>query len=68
MEDFAAEVASPSFGAASDWQIKRGPTTLVNATGAVVIELWQPGSETAPKDSDAASSSGQRGPERTPRL
>ena len=54
--------------AASDWQIKHGPTTLVNATGAVVIELWQPGSETAPKDSDAASSSGQRGPERTPRL
>ena len=53
--------------AASDWQIKHGPTTLVNATGAVVIELWQPGSETAPKDGDATSSSGHHEPERAPR-
>ena len=30
--------------AATDWHIQRGSTTVVNATGAVVIEIWPPGS------------------------
>ena len=54
--------------ATSDWQIKRGPTTLVNATGAVVIELSPPGSGAAPKDGDVTSSSSQHKPGQAPRL
>ena len=30
--------------AMSDWHIQKGPTMLVNVTGAVVIEIWAPGS------------------------
>jgi hypothetical protein len=53
--------------ATSDWQIKRGPTTLVNATGAVVIELSPPGSGAAPKDDDVTSPASQHKPARAPR-
>jgi uncharacterized protein len=35
--------------AASEWHIRRGPTTVVNVTGAVVIEIWAPGSWDASK-------------------
>ncbi|MGD0862458.1 MAG: metallophosphoesterase [Candidatus Limnocylindrales bacterium] len=30
--------------ATAEWHIQRGPTTLVNVTGAVVVEIWAPGS------------------------
>jgi hypothetical protein len=30
--------------AMSDWHIQKGPTMLVNVTGAVIIEIWAPGS------------------------
>jgi uncharacterized protein len=30
--------------ATTEWHIEHGPTTLVNVTGAVVIEIWPPGS------------------------
>jgi predicted phosphodiesterase len=43
--------------AASDWHISRGPTTLINATGAVVIELYAPGMLPA-EDSDRAETVG----------
>ena len=44
--------------ATTDWRVDRGSTTLVNATGAVVIEIWAPGSwdskTAAPSDSSGA--------------
>lgn len=39
--------------AASEWHIQRGSTTLVNVTGAVVIEIWPPGSWDASKPKPA---------------
>jgi hypothetical protein len=54
--------------ATSDWHIKRGPTTLVNATGAVVIELSPPGTGAAPEEGDVTWSSRQHKLGRTPRL
>lgn len=33
--------------ATTEWHIQRGSTTLVNVTGAVVIEIWAPGSRAA---------------------
>jgi uncharacterized protein len=39
--------------ATTEWQIQVGPTTVVNVTGAVVVELWAPGSRPAETASDA---------------
>jgi hypothetical protein len=43
--------------ATTEWQIQRGSTTLVNVTGAVVIEIWAPGSRGAsiPNQEETAS-------------
>ena len=43
--------------ATTEWRIQRGSTTLVNVTGAVVIEIWAPGSRAAsiPAQGDTAS-------------
>jgi Icc-related predicted phosphoesterase len=41
--------------AAAEWKLRRGPTTLVNVTGAVVIELLPPGSAAAPPTTPAAT-------------
>lgn len=51
--------------ATSDRHIKRGPTTLVNATGAVVIDLYPPGSGAGPEEAGATSSS-MSSPKRRP--
>lgn len=32
----------------TDWHIQRGATTLVNVTGAVVLEIWPPGAWSSP--------------------
>jgi hypothetical protein len=38
-----------------EWHIQRGSTTIVNATGAVVIEIWAPGSWAASMTGPAES-------------
>ena len=43
--------------AATEWHIQSGSTTVVNATGAVVIEIWAPGSWAASMTDHAESDS-----------
>lgn len=48
--------------AATEWHIQRGSTTIVNATGAVVIEIWAPGSWAASMTGPADTTCDQAGP------
>ena len=51
--------------ATTEWHIQRGSTMLVNVTGAVVIEIWAPGSWAAStaEPNDAVSAAGRGGAE-----
>ncbi len=48
--------------AAPEWHIQRGSTTVVNVTGAVVIEIWAPGSWATSMATDTESASSGAGP------
>jgi len=45
--------------ATTEWHIQRGSTTIVNVTGAVVIEIWAPGSWAASIAEPAETASDQ---------
>ena len=47
--------------AITEWHIQRGTTTLVNVTGAVVVEIWAPGSWAASMATPDEATSNQVG-------